>query len=244
MDDFFERYKGNINLSLIGKENQEILKRKTVLVIGAGALGSSILTLLARNGINFGIVDADVVKKENIIRQILYDEEDIGKKKVEAAKEKLSRINKTIRIDTYDLYFDETDYEISEKYDVLVGATDNMKSRLIINEASVIFNIPWIYSAVEGSSAVLKPVIPGKTSCLRCFYKGSISEEKHNVLNTSPFAIAAFSVNIIIKILLNREIDDAIYYIDTWTMDFRKIELKRDENCRICSKRDYEFIKI
>ena len=144
-----ERYKGNLELNLIGKNNQEYLMKKKVLVIGAGALGSSILTLLARNGINLGIVDKDIVKKENLIRQILYDENDIGKKKVIVAKEKLSKINSHINIEIYDTWFDENSFNISKGYDILVGSTDNLKSRLIINEASIYYNIPSIYVAIE-----------------------------------------------------------------------------------------------
>ncbi|MGC8610215.1 MAG: HesA/MoeB/ThiF family protein [Thermoplasmata archaeon] len=238
-----ERYKGNLNLYLIGKNNQEYLMKKNVLVIGAGALGSSILTLLARNGINLGIVDKDIVKKENLIRQILYDENDIGKKKVIAAKEKLSKINSDINIEIYDTWFDENSFTISKGYDILVGSTDNLKSRLIINEASIYYNIPSIYVAVEGQYGLIKPIIPGKTSCLRCFYKGNLNEEKHVILNSTPHAVSSMAVNLILKILLNNEIEDIMLYIDTWNFNIDKIKLKRDNNCKICVNKNFEFIK-
>ncbi len=239
-----ERYKGNLELNLIGKNNQEYLMKKKVLVIGAGALGSSILTLLARNGINLGIVDKDIVKKENLIRQILYDENDIGKKKVIVAKEKLSKINSDINIEIYDTWFDENSFNISKGYDILVGSTDNLKSRLIINEASIYYNIPSIYVAVEEYYGLIKPIIPGKTSCLRCFYKGNLNEEKHVILNSTPHAIASLAVNLILKILLNNEIEDIMFYIDTWNFNIDKIKLKRDKNCQICVNKNFEFIKI
>ena len=153
------RYSRQIRLPEIGEEGQLLLKSSSVLVIGAGALGCSVLQYLTAAGVGtLGIVDNDWVDESNLQRQILYDIHDISKPKPLAAKEKLERLNPNVSFRTYFIRLNkENALNIIKDYDIIVDCTDNFGSRYLINDACIILNKPWVYGAKNGQIDHLTP---------------------------------------------------------------------------------------
>ncbi|WDC83511.1 HesA/MoeB/ThiF family protein [Caloramator sp. mosi_1] len=166
-----ERYDRQI--AVIGEEAQKKILEAKVLVIGAGALGTSILNSLVRAGVGFiRIVDMDVVELSNLQRQMLFDEKDLGEKKVTAAAKKLKLINSYVNIEPIvDRITGETIGKYASGCDIIIDATDNFEAREIINDYAVKNNIPWIYGGVAAAFGMAKTIIPRETACLKCFMK-------------------------------------------------------------------------
>ncbi len=167
-----ERYSRQVLFSGIGEMGQRKIREKHVLLIGAGALGAANAEALARMGIGkLTIADRDYVEWSNLQRQQLYTEEDAQqcKPKAIAAAEHVRKINSEVEI--VPVVTDVTMREIEEltkDVDLILDATDNFDTRLLINDISQKENIPWIYGGCIGSYGVTYTILPGKTPCFRC----------------------------------------------------------------------------
>jgi len=161
--------------SEIGKKGQLKLRNSSVAIVGLGALGSVSAELLARAGIGkLILIDRDVVELSNLQRQSLYDEDDLGKPKSMAAKEKLSKINHEVKIEFFigDLSYKTIDKILKKnKISLILDCTDNLETRFLINDFSVKNNLPFIYSSAVGSKGYVFNIMPGETACLGCFIK-------------------------------------------------------------------------
>lgn len=154
-----ERYSRHLILHEIGEQGQQKLLKAKVLVIGAGGLGAPILQYLVAAGIGtIGIVDADEVSLSNLQRQILYREEDVRKSKANIAKETLSRLNSDVNIIAYPFMLNQSNAdEIISEYDVVVGATDNFESRILMDQITKIQRKPFVHGSIgefEGQVSV------------------------------------------------------------------------------------------
>lgn len=154
-----ERYNRHIILSEIGEEGQKKLLNAKVLVVGAGGLGAPILQYLVAAGVgNIGIVDADSVSLSNLQRQILYKEDQIGLSKAEQAKTTLNQLNSDVKISYYPFMLDDDNvHEIISKYDIVVGATDNFKSRKCIDKITKAQSKAFVHASIgefEGQISV------------------------------------------------------------------------------------------
>lgn len=201
------RYHRQIILKEFGTEGQEKLLRASVLVIGAGGLGCPTLLYLAAAGVGrIGIVDDGLVELSNLHRQVLYRTNDIGKKKVDCAKEVLQYMNPTIAVDTYALYLSSSHaLNIIDDYDIVIDGTDNFQSRYMINDACTIMGKPLIYGAIsryEGQVAIFTngvnyrdifPDLPKDGEITNCNEAG--------VLNILPGIIGNFLANECIKLI-------------------------------------------
>ena len=172
-DSELKRYDRHISLPSFGIEGQERLKRSSALCIGAGGLGSPCSMYLAAAGIGkLGIVDMDIVDESNIQRQILHGSEDVGKKKIESAKETIKRINPNVEIELYDQEFNETNaINIARQYDIIIDGTDNFPSRYLVNDVAVLLGIPNVYGSIfrfEGQVSVFSANDNGP--CYRCLF--------------------------------------------------------------------------
>lgn len=205
MDEYFAR-----QLALWGKETQSSLKDKKIAIIGSGGLGSSLGYALSSSGIGkIDIVDFDIVSLHNIHRQILFDMSDVGKYKAEVFKEKLEKRYSGVNIEVYLEDF-ETWSKRGLKFDLILDATDNMPTRVLIDTFAKSTNTPWIYTSVEGFNGQL------------CFiHKAKFDFVKIN--NRSPGGIAApivmfmasFEANLAIRYLAGLEVKkDMLYYLD------------------------------
>ncbi|MED4224306.1 thiazole biosynthesis adenylyltransferase ThiF [Neobacillus cucumis] len=170
-----ERYSRQVLFPGIGKEGQAKINQKHVLIIGAGALGSGSAEVLTRAGVGrITIVDRDYVEASNLQRQQLYTEEDVAEKlpKAAAAEKRLRAINSNVEIRGI---IGDVNPELLEELavgvDLIMDATDNFETRMVLNDVSQKYKIPWIYGACVGSFGMSFSIIPGKTPCLNCLLR-------------------------------------------------------------------------
>lgn len=236
----------------IGKKGQERLGKSSAAIVGLGALGSASAELLARAGIGkLILIDRDVVELTNLQRQVLFDESDLGKPKALAAKEHLSRINSEVKTDFFieDLNFGNIGKILNKSIGVILDCTDNMETRLLINDFSVKSKIPFIYSSAVGSKGCVFNVIPDKTACLRCFIKEAAQLdtcETAGILNTITNLISSVQVNEAIKIILKkfseRKIFSQLLFFDIWKNELMKIKANKNKKCACCAENNFEYL--
>ena len=251
----------------IGKKGQEKLRKISVAIIGLGALGSVSAELLARSGIvRLILIDRDVVELSNLQRQSLYDENDIGKPKSLAAKEKLNKINSEVKIDFYvedlnsenineiisingkynDKKYNKKTLENNKNINLILDCTDNLETRFLINDFSVKNNIPFIYSSAVGSKGYVFNLIPNKNKpCLRCFLKEAShldTCETGGILNAITHIISSVQSNEAIKILLNNDYEKNLIFFDVWKNELLKIKVNKNKNCTCCVKNNFEYL--
>jgi molybdopterin/thiamine biosynthesis adenylyltransferase len=170
-----ERYSRQILFPGIGKVGQAKISSKHVLIVGAGALGSGTAEVLVRAGAGkVTIIDRDYVEESNLQRQQLYTEEDVAEKlpKAAAAKKRLGAINSQVEVQA--IIGDATPEvleELASGVDLIIDATDNFETRMMINDVSQKYKVPWIYGACVGSFGMSFTIIPGKTPCLNCLLR-------------------------------------------------------------------------
>ncbi len=224
-----------------GEEGQQELARKTVAVIGIGALGGVAAELLCRAGIGkLLLVDHDIVELDNLQRQSLYDEKDVGRLKVDAAEEKLSSINSEVHIEGIAAHTDgESIKKIfsSTKIDMLLDCTDNLETRFVLNKFCKEQAIPWVHCAAAGTKGVVLPITDGFCfSCVFASAKQALTCEELGILNTASFSAASLQVNEALKILLKKEVRNELVVFDLWRGIFEKIKVKKNESCDVCNK--------
>ena len=225
----------------IGKSGQNKLIKSTVAIVGLGALGSVSSELLARAGIgNLVLIDRDIVELTNLQRQSLYDENDIGKPKAAAAKEKLNKTNSEINVEIHadDLNFENV--KILNGSDLILDCTDNLETRFLINDYSIKNNVPFIYSSAVGSKGYTFNIVPHKTACLRCFLDEKMPNETcetGGVLNSITHLIPSLQANEAIKILLKKDFEKRLIFFDVWKNELAKINVTKNSNCICCAKK-------
>ena len=232
------RYDRQILIPEIGREGQEKLKKARVFVAGAGGLGSPVSLYLAVAGLgHIRIADHGVVDPSNLNRQVLHWPKDIGRLKVDSAREKLSEINPNAKIEITSMTINEKNISsMTDGFDAIVDAMDNFPTRHILNRMAVQKNIPFFHGAVRGLEGRAMTIIPGKTACFRCMYHGTPPAEKSPVLGATAAVIASIQVTEVIKyftgigdLLANR-----LLIYDGMSMTFREFKLKRNPECDHC----------
>ena len=172
-DEELRRYARHISLPSFGMEGQIRLKESSVLCIGAGGLGSPSTMYLAAAGVGrIGLMDMDEVDASNIQRQLLHGTNDIGRKKIESAKDTIHNINPNVQIDTFgEAFKPDNSITIAENYDLIIDGTDNFPARYLVNDVAKILEIPNVYGSVfrfEGQVSVFAPHLDGP--CYRCLF--------------------------------------------------------------------------
>ena len=241
-----ERYSRQIILKNIGVLGQQKLINSKILIVGIGGLGSPILDLLARSGIGkIGIIDHDKIDISNLHRQTLFNEKDINKFKVKAAKKKIKNINNKTTIKTYNTKANEKLLNIIVKnYDILIDGSDNFKTKFLLNKLAIKFRKKLIVGAIskfDGHIFTFDFSL-SKTPCLKCFYQNEPSDEILNCesegrLGTTSNIIGALQANEAIKMILNinKNLNSNILIIDLLNLNFRKVLFKKRKNC-LCKK--------
>jgi len=236
------RYSRQIMIPQIGAEGQEKLARSSVLVVGAGGLGSPALTCLALAGVGrLCLVDSDTVAESNLNRQFLHNSSDIGRPKAESAKEKLSLLNNEIEIIANAEHLTSQNAEkLFTGYDIVLGAVDSFETRFVINKACISLNIPYIDGGVNDFSGCVLFSFPPRTPCLNCIYPETTANANNvGVIGTVTSVIGAIEANIALLRLLGlpNPIDNKLLLYDSLRMGIDFIEIKRNENCPICGKK-------
>ena len=248
------RYSRQIILQNIGQEGQEKLLNSSVAIVGCGALGTVAANNLARAGVGkILIIDRDFVELNNLQRQMLFDENDIGAPKAVAAAEKIACINSDIEIHPVIKDVNYTNIEeILNGIDLVLDGTDNIQTRMLINDVCVKNRIPWIYTGAIGTSGMSMNILPDK-ACIRCLYPGIPKAgslptcDTMGVLNTITVIMGSIETTEAIKILLGfydkiDSTDSNLIVYDTWNNSFDNIMVKKNEKCECCGKGNYEFI--
>lgn len=232
------RYDRQIMIKELGQTGQEKLKASKVFIAGAGGLGSPIAIYLAAAGIgSIRIVDHDHVDLSNLNRQILHWDGDIGRDKVESAKAKIIQLNPSIELEAIKKTIDKGNVSnlVGDSH-LIVDAMDNLPTRYLLNKTAIEKNIPFFHGAVSGIEGRAMTVIPGKSACLQCSYRGPVPAEKFPVIGTAPAVIGSIQATEVIKfivgmgeLLLNR-----ILRYDGMSMEFREFKVNRNPQCEHC----------
>ena len=178
--EFAERYSRQVLFQPIGEQGQQKLASARVAIVGCGATGSVLASLLARAGIGFlRIIDRDYVEASNLQRQVLFDEADAAESlpKAIAAARKIKSFNSEITVEPHaaDLTPDNIE-DLLGDVQIILDGTDNFETRYLINDFAVSKSLPWIYAAGVASYAVTMTVLPGETACLACVFPDSPRE--------------------------------------------------------------------
>ncbi|WP_026695536.1 ThiF family adenylyltransferase [Peribacillus kribbensis] len=230
----------------IGKAGQEKIQNSKVAIIGAGALGSASAEMLARAGVgHITIVDRDYVEWSNLQRQQLYTERDAEEQipKAEAAKNRLKQINSGITIASKVMDIHGMNIEaVIKGHTVIVDASDNFETRLIVNDAAVKQGIPYIYGACVGSYGLTYPVIPGQTPCLQCLIDHLPAQgmtcDTAGVISPAVQTTAAYQVTSTLKVITGNSLEAVIQSFDMWNGQHTSIHARRllNKNCPACGK--------
>jgi molybdopterin/thiamine biosynthesis adenylyltransferase/rhodanese-related sulfurtransferase len=239
------RYSRHLILPEFGMEGQRRLKAGSVLLIGAGGLGSPLALYLAAAGVgHIGLVDFDVVDESNLQRQIVHGSSTLGIRKTESAKRRLRDLNSNVEVTTYEEQVtSENAFELMQPYDVIVDGTDNFPTRYLTNDASVMLGKPNVYGSIfrfEGQATVFHPKEGGP--CYRCLYPeppppGLVpSCAEGGVLGVLPGVIGTIQATEAIKLLagIGETLIGRLMLYDALSMRFRELKLRRDPDCPVC----------
>jgi len=232
------RYDRQMMIQGFGEAGQEKLKQAKVVVAGSGGLGSPIAIYLAAAGIGtLCIIDHDKVELSNLNRQILHWDKDVGVRKVDSAAEKIRGLNGNVKVETVAVTIDESNVsKLTAGYDVIVDAMDNLPTRFLLNRAAIEHNTPFVHGAVYGLEGRVTTVIPGKSACLGCLYRGIPPREKFPVLGTTPAVIGSIQATEAIKIItgIGNLLTDRLLVYDGLNMKFTELRLSRNHRCEYC----------
>jgi adenylyltransferase/sulfurtransferase len=241
------RYGRHIGLTEVGEDGQRRLKRASVLIVGAGGLGSPAALYLTAAGIGrIGIADFDDVDLSNLQRQVLHDTSSVGARKTDSARARLEAINPLVTVETIDAELNSSNaLEIITAYDVVVDGTDNFKTRYLTNDACVLLGRPNVYGSVlrfEGQASVFATA---DGPCYRCLFReppppGLVPNcAEAGVLGVLPGLIGTVQATEAIKLILGigDTLAGRLLLVDALRMNFRTIRLRRDPECPACGTR-------
>ena len=233
-----KRYDRQIMIKGLGEDGQEKLKRARVIIAGSGGLGSPASIYLVAAGVGtIRIVDHDRVELSNLNRQVLHWDKDVGRNKVDSAAEKLRQLNQGVQIEAMEETINEANISrLVAGFDVIVDAMDNLPTRYLLNKAAIENHIPFVHGAVYGLEGRAMTIIPGKTACLRCVYRGLIPEEKFPVIGVTPAVIGCIQATEVIKYIvgIGKLLTDRLLTYDGLNMKFMEYKVKKDPNCEHC----------
>ncbi|MFA6989798.1 MAG: HesA/MoeB/ThiF family protein [Candidatus Gastranaerophilaceae bacterium] len=240
-----ERYNRNILINQIKEEGQKALLSSKILVAGAGGLGSTVLANIASVGIgNIGIIDNDVIELSNLNRQYIHKFENIGRDKVESAKEWIKSFNPDINVEIYHLRLDENNHkDIIKDYNLIIDCFDSYKSKFLLNKIAVENNKTLIHGGVTEFFGQVTTIIPGKTACLNCLFPDADLNTYaiKGVISPAVTTIASIQSMEAVKILLNigNTLENKLLTYNGLNMEFKKFNIEKNANCPLCNKNKY-----
>jgi adenylyltransferase/sulfurtransferase len=244
-DEDLQRYSRHIILPEVGEQGQKKLLAGKVLLVGAGGLGCPTALYLTAAGVGtIGLVDADVVDRSNLQRQILFSEDMIGKPKVEAARERLLQLNPGVTVNThFELLTSVNAMQMLDGYDIIVNGCDNFPTRYLVNDAAVLSGKPVVDGSIfrfEGQATVYNSADGGP--CYRCLYPeppppGEVpSCAEGGVLGILPGTIGMVQATEVVKLLIGMgtPLVGRMMLYDALDMKFRELKLRRNPDCPVC----------
>lgn len=241
------RYGRHLLIPELGEAGQRRLLESSVLLIGAGGLGSPASLYLAAAGVGtLGIVDDDVVDESNLQRQIAHSTQRLGDPKVESARDTLTGLNPDVQVKTFNerLSSENVDRILAEGWDVIVDGADNFPTRYLVNDASVWHGIPVVHGSIyrfEGQATVFQP---GEGPCYRCLFPTPPPPElapscaEGGVLGVLPGVIGSLQANETIKLLagIGEPLIGRLLLFDALSATFTEVTLRRDPDCPVCGE--------
>jgi molybdopterin-synthase adenylyltransferase len=250
---FGERYSRQMLFRGIGAEGQQRLAAGRVAIIGCGATGSALASLLARAGVGtLRIIDRDYVEASNLQRQSLFEEKDAAESlpKAIAAARKIAAFNSEVAVESQ--VEDVTPGNINvllEGLDVILDGTDNFETRYLLNDYAVKNSLPWVYAAAVGSYGITMNVLPGKTACLACIFPDTPSGmvetcDTSGILNTAVNLVASIAATEAVKLLVGgaaaEQLRKTLCSFDVWKNEHAEISAANPRpGCRTCGERDF-----
>lgn len=238
-----ERYSRHIILSDVGVEGQQKLMAGKVLVIGCGGLGAPAALYLAAAGVGtIGLVDGDCVELSNLQRQIIHFTPDVGKPKVESAKEKIKAINPEVKTITYQKRLSAANIsEIIKDYDFIIDGTDNFAAKFLINDACVFLAKPFSHGGILRYDGQTMTYVPGQ-ACYRCIFiapppKGAVpSCSQAGILGAVAGILGTIQAAEALKFILgkNELLKNRLLIFNALEMKFREVAFKRNLKCPVC----------
>ncbi|HOT23310.1 MAG TPA: HesA/MoeB/ThiF family protein [Thermoleophilia bacterium] len=239
-----ERYARQLVIPEIGEEGQEKLAAASVLVVGAGGLGSPVLLYLAAAGVGrLGIVDDDVVELSNLQRQLIHSTADLGRPKVDSAFDKLRALNPDVALERHQTRFTAaTAEELLADYDVIVTAVDDLPSRFLLNDACVLLRKTLVEGAILRFTGLAMTIRGGETACYRCVFpeapapEAVVSAAEAGVFGPVAGIIGCIQASEVIKVVTGagRPLYDRLLNVDAAAMTCAEIELSRESACPVC----------
>ncbi len=238
-----QRYSRHIIMPQVGSQGQRKLLDSKVLIIGAGGLGSPVAIYLALAGIGtIGIVDFDTVDVTNLQRQILHQNDDIGRSKVESAKSTLLAYNPDVNVITHETPItSDNAMELMADYDIIISGADNFAARYLINDAAYLSGKPLVDGSIlifDGRATVYEP----GQGCYRCVFPeppppGEVpSCAEAGVLGMLPGLVGTIQATETVKLIMGigRTLTGRLLIIDALDMEFREVKIRRNPNCPLC----------
>ncbi len=238
------RYSRHLIMPEVGMEGQKRLKAASVLLIGAGGLGSPLGLYLAAAGVGrIGLVDFDLVDFSNLQRQVLHGTPDVGRPKLHSARDRLQAINPEVRVDLYETRLTSANaIDLFGPYDIIIDGTDNFPTRYLVNDACVLLKKPNVYGSIFRFDGQASVFYPGKGPCYRCLYPeppppGEVpSCAEGGVLGILPGLIGCIQATEAVKLILGQgsPLIGRLLLYDALQMTFREFKVRRNPRCPVC----------
>lgn len=244
------RYSRQIRFAPIGLVGQQRLRACSAVLVGCGALGSVLASLLVRAGIGrLRIIDRDFVEPSNLHRQLLFDEDDAQQllPKAVAAVRKLSAANRDVQLEAEvaDLTSHNA-HSLLSGFSLLLDGTDNFETRFLLNDVSIALGVPWVYSAVVGAYGVTMAIVPGETACLACVLPPGADPgptcETAGVLNAAAAATAALAAAAALRLLTGHGGAGVLVGGDFWKGSLQRVAAARNPGCAACARHQLRYL--
>ena len=235
-----ERYARQMIISGWGDEGQRRINNATVFIAGAGGLGSPAAVYLAAAGVGTIIIcDDGEPELSNLNRQILHSDADIGVNKALSAKDSLNMLNPnvTVRPVTERINKNSVESAVADA-DIMVDCLDNFETRHVLNEFAVKNSIPFVHAGIHGLSGQVTFIHSPETPCLRCVFPGAVPKDVFPVVGVTPGIIGTIEAAEVLKWIvgIGENLKNILLIWDGDTMDFQKIDIKKDPDCPVCGK--------
>src|SRR5438128_5231672 len=238
------RYSRHLIMPEVGMEGQKRLKAASVLLIGAGGLGSPLGLYLAAAGVGrIGLVDFDLVDFSNLQRQVLHGTPDVGRPKLQSAKDRLNAINPEVQIDLHEARLTSANaIDLLRPYDIIIDGTDNFPTRYLVNDACVLLKKPNVYGSIFRFDGQASVFAPPAGPCYRCLYPeppppGEVpSCAEGGVLGILPGLIGCIQATEAVKLILGKgsPLIGRLLLYDALEMRFQEFKVRRNPKCPVC----------
>jgi adenylyltransferase/sulfurtransferase len=238
------RYSRHLIMPEVGMEGQKRLKASSILLIGAGGLGSPLGLYLAAAGVGrIGLVDFDIVDFSNLQRQVLHGTPDVGRPKLQSARDRIQAINPEVRIDLYETRLTSANaMRVLEPYAIVIDGTDNFPTRYLVNDACVLLKKANVYGSIFRFDGQASVFFPPHGPCYRCLYPeppppGEVpSCAEGGVLGILPGLIGCIQATEAVKLILGKgsPLIGRLLLYDALQMRFQEFKIRRNPNCPLC----------